>query len=74
MIKVYSGNNCVYCEKVKKYLTDNNVDFSVVLVGVDISVDDFIDKFGVMTVPVIDTGDDVIVGYKEDKLKQLLSR
>ena len=74
MIKVYIGKNCIYCEKAKKFLLDSNISFDEVKIGVDISIDDFVGKFGVMTVPVIDTGDDVIIGYREDKLKQLLSR
>lgn len=29
MVKVYSINECPWCEKVKKYLKSRNVDFEV---------------------------------------------
>lgn len=77
-IKVYSTPTCVYCNMLKDFLKEKNVDFD----NVDVSVDqaagqEMVQKSGQMGVPVsIITTDDgkeeIIVGFDKAKISDLL--
>jgi glutaredoxin 3 len=62
----------VFCEKVKEFLSHNNVDF----VERDIVNDEQalaeLEEIGIMTTPVVKIDDEVIVGFDRPKLRQLL--
>jgi glutaredoxin 3 len=72
-VKIYSTPYCTYCKLAKNFLTKNKIDF----VEVDVSEDEkelnsMVKKSGQMGVPVIEIGDEVMVGYNEVKMKKLL--
>lgn len=74
MVKVYSTPNCPWCAKVKEFLKENNIDFENIDVSEDIeSAREMVAKSGQMGVPVIDVKDNIIVGFNEPKLRELLS-
>lgn len=62
----------MFCEKVKEFLSHNNVDF----VERDIVNDEQalaeLEEIGIMTTPVVKIDDEVIVGFDRPKLRQLL--
>jgi glutaredoxin 3 len=58
----------------KEYFTAHNVAYEDYNVSADIEKrKEMIEKSGQMGVPVIYIGDEMIVGYDEEKFKQLLS-
>jgi len=58
----------------KDYFTENKVAFTDHDVAVDLDKrKEMIDLSGQMGVPVIQIGDEVIVGFDEDKVKELLA-
>lgn len=72
-VTVYSTPTCPYCKLVKKFLTENDVAFTDVDVSEDgKKAEEMIKKTGQMGVPVIEIGDELIVGYDEKKLKKAL--
>lgn len=57
----------------KDFFKENNVEFTEHDVAADTEKrQEMIDMTGQMGVPVIQIDDDVIIGYDEDKLKELL--
>ncbi|NYZ79827.1 glutaredoxin family protein [Candidatus Micrarchaeota archaeon] len=70
---VYSTPTCPWCIRVKEFLTEKKVKFTAYNVGDDpIKLQEMIDKSGQMGVPVIDINGEIIVGFNEAKIKQLL--
>jgi glutaredoxin-like YruB-family protein len=72
-VTIYSTPACHFCHAAKDFFTDNNVAFTDVDVAVDAEKrQEMIDMTGQMGVPVIRIGEDVIVGFDEAKVKELL--
>jgi len=72
-IIVYSTPICPWCMKVKNWLKDHNIDFKEVNVMEDQeAAKHMIEKSGQMGVPVTEIDGQMIVGFNEAKLKELL--
>ena len=72
-VTIYSTPTCHFCHAAKDFMNDNKIEFT----DVDVSTDadkrqEMIEMTGQMGVPVIRIGDDVVVGFDEDKVKELL--
>lgn len=74
MIKVYTTQTCHFCKDVKNLLDSNNVEYELLDVGTDAAArTEMVELTGQMGVPVTRINDDVIIGYDEAKLRELLS-
>ena len=72
-VKVYSTSSCVYCDKVKDWLKENDIKYEEIDITENSEErDDLIAKTGMMGVPVIKIGDELIVGFNEVRMKELL--
>ena len=72
-VTIYSTPTCVYCNMAKSFFKANNVSFTEHNVASDLEArKEMIDKTGQMGVPVIDLGNEVIVGFDEEKIKSVL--
>ncbi len=70
---IYSTPTCHFCHMAKEFFTANNVPFTDLNVAEDEAKRaDMIDKSGQMGVPVIFIGEDMVIGFNEGKIKQLL--
>jgi len=70
---MYSTPTCGYCNLAKDFFDEKGVKVDVF----DVSVDDekrqeLIDKSGQMGVPVIEIGEEIIVGFDQDRISELL--
>lgn len=73
-VTIYSTPSCHFCHAAKDFFKENNVTFTDIDVAADIEKrKEMIDMTGQMGVPVIRIGDDVVVGFDEAKLKELLA-
>ncbi len=73
-IKVYSTPTCAYCLALKNYLKENDIEFEEIDVASnEESREEMIKKTGQMEVPVIEIGDNIIVGFKKEEIKKLLN-
>ncbi len=71
---IYSTPTCHFCHLAKDFFGENEVPFTEYNVASDLEKrKEMVDKSGQMGVPVIDVGGEVIVGFDEEKLKELLS-
>lgn len=73
-ITIYSTPTCVYCNMAKSFFKANNLAYTEYDVSSDLPRrKEMIDKTGQMGIPVIEAGDQIIVGFDESKLKEVLN-
>ena len=73
-VTIYSTPTCHFCHAAKEFFTANHVAFTDINVASDLEKrKEMIEKSGQMGVPVITIGSDLIVGFDEDRLKELLA-
>ena len=73
-VTIYSTPVCHFCHAAKDFFNENNVVFTEFNVATDQDKrQEMIDMTGQMGVPVIRIDDDVIVGFDEEKIKELLA-
>lgn len=73
-VTIYSTPVCHFCHAAKEFFGENNVAFTEYDVAADQEKrQEMIEMTGQMGVPVIRIGDDVVVGFDEDKVKELLA-
>jgi glutaredoxin-like YruB-family protein len=72
-VTIYSTPTCHFCHAAKEFFTANNVAYTDYDVASDLDKrTEMIDMTGQMGVPVIKIDDDIIVGFDEGKIKELL--
>jgi len=70
---VYSTPNCPFCKKVKSYLQEHQIEFTDIdVMGDQEQAAEMIKKSGQMGVPVIDVDGEIVIGFDEKKLKELI--
>ena len=73
MITVFTTKTCAYCKMVKQYLTLKGKEFQ----EVDLSENpekrqELINKTGALTVPIVQVGDEFIVGWNRQRMAELV--
>ena len=72
-VTIYSTPTCHFCHAAKDFFTANNIAFTDYNVASDLPKrQEMIQKSGQMGVPVIYIGDELTVGFDEDRIKELL--
>lgn len=72
-VTMYSTVNCKYCKMTEEFFKENNINYTKVDVGADAEKrKEMVEKSGQMGVPVIDVAGDIVVGFDEDALRELL--
>lgn len=72
-VMIYSTPVCHYCQAAKAFFNENNVSYEDINVAEDAEKrQEMIEMTGQMGVPVIKIGNDVVVGFDEPKVKELL--
>jgi glutaredoxin 3 len=73
-VTIYSTPVCHFCHAAKDFFAANNVAYTEHDVAADAEKrQEMIEMTQQMGVPVIRIGDDVVIGFDEGKLKELLS-
>jgi len=72
-VVLYSAPTCPWCLKAKQYLEQNNIDFSEHNVAEEPDkYKEMVEASGQTGVPVLAIGDEVIVGFNQPKIEELL--
>jgi len=72
-ITIYSTPTCHFCQAAKAFFKENNVEYTEFNVAEDQEKrQEMIDLTSQMGVPVIKIGEEVLVGFDEGKVKELL--
>jgi glutaredoxin-like YruB-family protein len=72
-ITIYSTPTCHYCHLAKDFLNAHKIKFTDYNVASDLAKrKEMVDKTGQMGVPVIDIDGEIMVGFEESRLAQLV--
>ena len=72
-VEIYSTPVCKYCSLAKDFFKKNNIAYTEHNVATDQAKRaEMVEKSGQLGVPVIDVGGDIVVGFDEKVLKELL--
>ncbi len=72
-VTIYSTPTCPWCKKVKQFLDVNKVAYKDMNVASDVAArKEMVKKSGQLGVPVLDIDGQIVVGYDEPKLKEIL--
>lgn len=77
-VNIYSTPTCTFCQQAKQFFGDNGVEYTEFDVAADEAKrNEMVEKTGQMGVPVIsitkeDGSEDVVVGFDEGKIRELL--
>ena len=73
-VVMYSTPTCHYCNLAKEFFAENNIKYEVYDVSADLAKrKEMMEKSGQMGVPVIFVEDEMVMGFDEDKLRELLN-
>ncbi len=72
MIIVWSNENCVQCERTKKFLDDNKIPYESKMLADDVETTKGFIESGFRTAPIVVTPKETWSGFKLDKLKSLV--
>lgn len=73
-VQIYSTPTCHFCHMAKDYFQENNIEYTEHDVAADAEKrSEMMEKTGQMGVPVIDIAGEVIIGFNEAKIKELLA-
>jgi len=74
MIKVYSTSFCPYCESLKAFLKERDIEFANIDVSKDLKAQrEMIEKSNQMGVPVIDIDGQIVIGFDRERISKLLN-
>ena len=72
-VEIYSTPTCHFCHMVKDYLSEKNIPFTDYNVATDLEKrQEMVQKSGQMGVPVIFIGDEMVIGFNQEKIDALL--
>ena len=72
-VKIYTTPSCVYCRMTKEFFAAHNVAYEELNVASDTKArEDMIAKSGQFGVPVTDIDGQLIVGFDQSRLSELL--
>jgi glutaredoxin 3 len=72
-VTIYSTPTCTYCQLAKQFFGENNVQYEEFDVSADNDkLQQMVEKSGQMGVPVIEIDDQVVVGFDEGRVKEML--
>ena len=74
-IIIYTTETCSYCHMVKEFLKEKKIDFEEI--DVEENQDkakEMVEKSGQMGVPVTDVDGEIIIGFDEPKIEDILKK
>lgn len=72
-ITIYSTPTCPYCVKVKEYLKEKKLEYTDFNVADDQNkAKEMVAKSGQMGVPVIEIDGEIVIGFDEQRLAELI--
>ena len=73
-VKLYTTPICPYCQTLKQFLKEKNIIFEEVDISQDLTARDYIiDKTGQMEVPILEIGEEFILGFDREKIVEKLN-
>ena len=74
-IKIYSTPFCGYCKMAKDLFTKEGLPYEEIDVSVDEeAAKEMVAKTNQMGVPVIEIGEDIVIGFDREKIEELVAK
>lgn len=74
-IKIYSTPTCPWCVQAKAYFKSKNIAFEDIDVAQDqAKAQEMVKLSGQMSVPVIAIDDEVIVGFDQERIEEIIKK
>ncbi len=74
-IEIYSTDTCHFCHMAKDWLNEKGISFTDYNVGTDIEKrKEMVDLTGQMGVPVIKIGEEIIIGFDQNRIEEILAK
>ena len=74
MVIIYSTPTCVYCGALKEHLASHNIAYKEIDVSQDeAQLEKMVMISGQMGVPVVEIGENVVIGFDKEKIDELLN-
>lgn len=74
-VTIYTTPTCHYCHQAKEFFKENDIKYTEKDVAQDAEArQEMVDKSGQMGVPVIQVGDQILVGFDKPTLQDLLGK
>ncbi|HEY4483271.1 MAG TPA: glutaredoxin domain-containing protein [Candidatus Paceibacterota bacterium] len=72
-VKIYSTPTCVWCRATKEFLDEHKIGYEDINVASDATAREYMSKrSGQMGVPVIEIGNEIIIGFDKARISELL--
>jgi len=72
-VAIYTTPTCTYCQQAKTFFRENGIEYAEYDVSADMDKrQEMVDKSGQMGVPVITIGGEMVVGFDQEKVKEML--
>lgn len=72
-VTIYSTSTCHFCQLAKEFFKAQNIAYTEYNVGLDIEKrNEMVELTGQLGVPVIKVDDEVLVGFQEGKVREML--
>ena len=72
-VEIYSTPTCHFCQTAKEFFKENSIEYTDYNVAEDAEKrNEMVEKSGQMGVPVILIGEEMVIGFDEGKVKELL--
>ncbi|MCI5051399.1 MAG: glutaredoxin family protein [Candidatus Pacebacteria bacterium] len=72
-VKIYSTPSCHFCHMAKDFFNEEGIKYEEFNVAEDADKRaEMMEKTGQMGVPVIEVGEEFVIGFNEAKIKELL--
>jgi glutaredoxin-like YruB-family protein len=70
---IYTTTTCPFCKMAKDFFKENNIEYTEKNVEIDgEALKEMVEKSGQMGVPVIDIDNQIIVGFDEEAIRDVL--
>ncbi|MDD4931778.1 MAG: glutaredoxin family protein [Candidatus Colwellbacteria bacterium] len=74
-IKIYSTPFCGYCKMAKDFFDKNGLSYEEIDVSIDeAAAKEMVAKTNQMGVPVIEIGEDIVVGFNRPLIEELIAK
>jgi glutaredoxin-like YruB-family protein len=72
-VKVYTTTTCPWCVKVKDFLKEHKIGYEEINISTNEKARaEMFEKSGQFGVPVVEIGDNIIIGFNREALKKAL--
>jgi thioredoxin reductase (NADPH) len=71
-VTIYTSTGCVYCERLRQWLADRSIPYEERNVTINPTFFDELNAKGIFTSPVAIIGDTPVVGFRPNKMTELL--